>query len=172
MFQITKKCQYSPFQCPSKFNQIVIFGLKTNHLATLITSCLSFVSQCYQEQILRLLNVQLQRQRCSNVLHQRKILFILKTRHAINCAVSFYNASAVKNYNATSSTVGYINNFIFSTMKKRSRLLPRWHCSCKFRSRRTGSRDQFYKTPFRPEDFLGSFFILNFWSIFHQKNNM
>jgi hypothetical protein len=30
-----KTCQHSPFQSPSKFTQIGIFGLKINHLATL-----------------------------------------------------------------------------------------------------------------------------------------
>jgi hypothetical protein len=45
---------------------------------------------------LRLLNLQPQRQRCSRperaFSHQRKIIFILKTRQAISCAVNFYNA--------------------------------------------------------------------------------
>jgi hypothetical protein len=37
MLQTTKKTlQHSPFQSPSKFTEIGIFGLKTNHLATLV----------------------------------------------------------------------------------------------------------------------------------------
>jgi hypothetical protein len=37
MFQMAKKThQHSPFQSPSKFTQIGIFGLKTNRLATMV----------------------------------------------------------------------------------------------------------------------------------------
>jgi hypothetical protein len=35
MFQITKKIQHPPFLSPLEFFEIGIFGLKTNHLATL-----------------------------------------------------------------------------------------------------------------------------------------
>jgi hypothetical protein len=49
------------------------------------------------EPILRFLNLQLQRQRCSRLefLNRRKIVFNLKTRHAINSAVNLYNAGVV-----------------------------------------------------------------------------
>jgi hypothetical protein len=47
--------------------------------------------------ILRFLNVQLQRQRCSRLesFKSEKNYFYLKTRHAINSAVNFYNAGVV-----------------------------------------------------------------------------
>jgi hypothetical protein len=44
----------------------------------------------YLEPILRLFNLLLQRQ-LRAFLHQRKIILILKTRHAISCAVKIYN---------------------------------------------------------------------------------
>jgi hypothetical protein len=80
------------------------------------------------EPILRLLNLQLQRWRWLERFYiGEKMIFILKTRRAISCAVNFYNAgvvtqsrrigatiasynaSAVKIYNATS------NHFVLKT---------------------------------------------------------
>jgi hypothetical protein len=47
-------------------------------------------------------------------------------------AVKVYNASAVKVYNATSSLVRFKVKNIFFYSEKRSSLLQRWRCICKF----------------------------------------
>jgi hypothetical protein len=47
------------------------------------------------EPILRLLNFQLQRRRCSKLERFYIRNFLLKTCHAISCAVNFYNAGVV-----------------------------------------------------------------------------
>jgi hypothetical protein len=81
-------------------------------------------------------------------LHQRKIIFILKTSHAIRCAVNFYNAGVVTQsrrigswswitYNATCSLERFEKILL---LWKRSSLLQRWRCCCKFQSRRIDSR--------------------------------
>jgi hypothetical protein len=51
-----------------------------------------------------------------------------------NPTIMSYNASAVKNYNATSSLVRSETKNIFFYLEKRSSLLQRWRCSCKIRS--------------------------------------
>jgi hypothetical protein len=52
-----------------------------------------------QEPIQRLLNLQLQRQRCTYkagaFFKVEENIFILNTRHAISCAVNFYNTGVV-----------------------------------------------------------------------------
>jgi hypothetical protein len=54
-----------------------------------------------------------------------------------NPTTSSYTASVVKIYNATSSRLRLeIKKFFF--FEKRSNLLQRWRCSCKFSSRRIG----------------------------------
>jgi hypothetical protein len=50
-----------------------------------------------------------------------------------------YNAGVVKIYNATGSLARFDNKNIFFYFEKRSSLLQRWGCSCKFKSRRIGS---------------------------------
>jgi hypothetical protein len=66
-----------------------------------------------------------------------------------NPTTSSYNASVVKIYNATSSLhSAFSKQKIFSSaLKKRSILLQRWRCSCKFKSRRIGSWDLFLISP-------------------------
>jgi hypothetical protein len=50
-----------------------------------------------------------------------------------------YNASVVNFYNSTGSRARFENKNIFFYFEKRSSLLQRWRCSCKFKSRRIGS---------------------------------
>jgi hypothetical protein len=38
---VYKICQHFPLQDPPKFTQILMFGLKTNHLATLLVTLLA-----------------------------------------------------------------------------------------------------------------------------------
>jgi hypothetical protein len=61
------------------------------------------------------------------------------TKHGANPTTVSCNASAVKNYNATTSLVLCWSNESFFYFEKRCSLLQRWCCSCKFRSRRIGS---------------------------------
>jgi hypothetical protein len=56
-----------------------------------------------------------------------------------NPTIAIYNAGGVKSYNATSSLVRFETKQFSSNLKKRSSLLQRWRCSCKFKSRRVGS---------------------------------
>jgi hypothetical protein len=56
-----------------------------------------------------------------------------------NPTIVSYNARVVKIYSATSSLVRFENQIKFFYFEKRSGLLQRWHCSCKFTSRRIGS---------------------------------
>jgi hypothetical protein len=53
---------------------------------------------------------------------------------------AIHNASAVKIYNAMSIIVRFGKKPFSSAVKKRSSLLKRWRCSCKFKSRWIGSR--------------------------------
>jgi hypothetical protein len=53
--------------------------------------------------------------------------------------VFIYNASVVNFYNATSNLARFENKNILSFFEKRSSLLQRCRCSCKFKSRRIGS---------------------------------
>jgi hypothetical protein len=82
-----------------------------------------------------------------------KSLGLLKTLMFIECfrvsnnfntganpTIASYNASAVKIYNATSSLLRFENENNFYKFEKRTSLLQRWRCSCKFLSRRIGSR--------------------------------
>jgi hypothetical protein len=55
-------------------------------------------------------------------------------RPGANPTTSSYNASVVKIYNATSSLVRFQNQNYFLVLWKRSTLLQRWRCSCKFRN--------------------------------------
>jgi hypothetical protein len=52
-----------------------------------------------------------------------------------------YNASVAIFYNATNSLAHFENKNIFFYIEKRSSLLQRWRCSCKFKSRRIGCND-------------------------------
>jgi hypothetical protein len=45
---------------------------------------------------------------------------------------------AIASYNAKSSGARFENKMIFFIYEKRSSLLQRWRCSCKFQSRRIG----------------------------------
>jgi hypothetical protein len=57
-----------------------------------------------------------------------------------NPTIVSYNASVVKIYNVTSSLVRFEKQKnIGNTFIKRSSLLQRWRCSCKFQSSRIGS---------------------------------
>jgi hypothetical protein len=60
---------------------------------------------------------------------------------AASPTIASCNASAVKFYNATSSLVRFENKNIFSYFEKRSSLLQRWRCSCKFESRSIGLQE-------------------------------
>jgi hypothetical protein len=66
----------------------------------------------FQEPILRLFNLQLQRQRCSRLgrFWIRGKLFHCKTRHAIRCAVNFYNAGVVTQGRRTGSRFRDLTN--------------------------------------------------------------
>jgi hypothetical protein len=59
-----------------------------------------------------------------------------------NPAIASYNASVVNFYNATGSLARLENKNIIFYFLKRSCLLQRWHCSCKFKNRRIGSCDR------------------------------
>jgi hypothetical protein len=56
-----------------------------------------------------------------------------------NPTIASYNASVVYFYNAAGSLSCFENKNIFLHWKKRTSLLQRWRCSCKFKSR-IGSR--------------------------------
>jgi hypothetical protein len=55
-----------------------------------------------------------------------------------NPTIASYNASVVHFYNSMSSLARFKKNSFFY-FEKRSSLLQRWRCSCKFKSRRIGS---------------------------------
>jgi hypothetical protein len=57
-----------------------------------------------------------------------------------NPKTSIYNASVVIFYSATGSLARFENKNISSYLKKRSSLLQRWRCTCKFKKRRIGTR--------------------------------
>jgi hypothetical protein len=60
----------------------------------------------------------------------------------ILCTIAIYNASVANFYNATGSLARFENkkkNILFY-IEPSSSLLQRWRCSCKFESRRIGSR--------------------------------
>jgi hypothetical protein len=63
-----------------------------------------------------------------------------------NPSIASYNASVVKMSNVTSTYPMYLVRFkkknSFFTMKERSTLLQRQRCSCKFKSRSIGPRNQ------------------------------
>jgi hypothetical protein len=61
-----------------------------------------------------------------------------------NLTITSYNASVVKIYNATNSIVYFRDKKYFSLVLKWSSLLQRWRCSCKFGSRRIGSRKRIF----------------------------
>jgi hypothetical protein len=69
-------------------------------------------------------------------------IWLLALMTGANPTILIYNASVVIFYKATGGLVRFVNKNIFSLLKKCSRLLQRWRCSCKFKSRRTGSRDE------------------------------
>jgi hypothetical protein len=57
-----------------------------------------------------------------------------------NSTIASYNASIVNFYNGTGSLYHFVSkNFLFY-FKEHSRLPQRWHCSCKFKSLRMGSK--------------------------------
>jgi hypothetical protein len=66
--------------------------------------------------------------------------FVDRHHRGANPTIASYNAGAVKFYNGTSSPVRFENNIFLLYFKKRPSLLQRWRCSCKFRSRRIGTR--------------------------------
>jgi hypothetical protein len=55
-----------------------------------------------------------------------------------------YNTRVVNFYNATGSLAHFENKYIFLPYEKRSSLLQRCRCSCKFKNRRIGSWIQSY----------------------------
>jgi hypothetical protein len=57
-----------------------------------------------------------------------------------NPTIASYNASIVNFYNATGSLARFGNKNFLLKFEKRCSLLQRWRCSCKFKSRRIGSR--------------------------------
>jgi hypothetical protein len=57
-----------------------------------------------------------------------------------NSTTAIYNASVVKIYNTTSSLVQFKDKNKFFYFYALHSLFQRWPCSCKFRSRRIGSR--------------------------------
>jgi hypothetical protein len=59
-------------------------------------------------------------------------------RSGANPTIVSYNASVVI-FNATGSLARFENKSILVFFEKRSSLLQRWRCSCKFNSRRIGS---------------------------------
>jgi hypothetical protein len=56
-----------------------------------------------------------------------------------NPTIVIYNASVVNFYNAMGSLARFENKNILFCFEKRSSLLQRWRCSCKFKNRRIGS---------------------------------
>jgi hypothetical protein len=79
----------------------------------------------------------------ATVQHRHQKTLKIGLAPVINPTIASYNASAVKIYNATSSLVRCENKTIFFSHDKHSSLLQRWRCSCKFKSRRIGSRGRF-----------------------------
>jgi hypothetical protein len=61
------------------------------------------------------------------------------SKYGPNPMTSIYNASVVNFYNAMGSLARFENKNILFYFEKRSSLLQRWRCSCKFKSRRIGS---------------------------------
>jgi hypothetical protein len=59
-----------------------------------------------------------------------------------NPTIVSYNAIACKIYNAAGSLARFVNKNILFYFEKRSSLLQRWRCSCKFKSRRICSCDR------------------------------
>jgi hypothetical protein len=53
-----------------------------------------------------------------------------------NPTIASYNVSVVNFYNATGSLARFESKNILYYFEKRSSLLQRWRCSCKFKSRR------------------------------------
>jgi hypothetical protein len=76
--------------------------------------------------------------RSSFVCKQHQVLWYSNyiKKPGANPTIVACNASAVKNYNATSSLLRFENKIFSSALKKRSSLLKCWRCSCKFRNRR------------------------------------
>jgi hypothetical protein len=72
-----------------------------------------------------------------------KMVFLPKLNNAkitLNQSYDFdFNASVVIFYNATGSPARFENKNILFYSGKRSSLLQRWRCSCKFKSRRLAS---------------------------------
>jgi hypothetical protein len=62
------------------------------------------------------------------------------TSSGANPTIMSYNASVVNFNNATGSIAHFENKNIFFPFEKRSSLLQRWRCSCKFKNRRIASR--------------------------------
>jgi hypothetical protein len=67
----------------------------------------------------------------------------VKNLAGANPTIASYNASVVNSYNATGSLACFENKNISFYFYKRSSLLQRWRCSCKFKNRRIGSWLQF-----------------------------
>jgi hypothetical protein len=60
-----------------------------------------------------------------------------KVKKAKKVYLSFSGANpTIASYNATDSLARFENKIIFFYFEKRSSLLQRWRCSCKFKSRR------------------------------------
>jgi hypothetical protein len=78
-------------------------------------------------------------------------LNLLSINSGANPTIVYYNASAVNFYNATGSLARFESKNIVAYFEKRSSLLQRWRCSCKFKSRRIGSWPKlFHKIDARP----------------------
>jgi hypothetical protein len=75
-----------------------------------------------------------------NCQKSQKIVIITSVPGWPDWANLSYDASVVKIYSATNSMARFKNKNNFSPKWKRSSLLQRWLCSCKFKSRRIGSR--------------------------------
>jgi hypothetical protein len=72
-------------------------------------------------------------------------MYIFVGAKTVDPTIACYNASAVKIYKATSSLVRFEDKKLFLQIwKKRSSLLQRQLCSCKFESRRICSKIQSY----------------------------
>jgi hypothetical protein len=71
-----------------------------------------------------------------------------------NPTIVIYNASVVNFYNATGSLARFKNKNILFYFVKRSSLLQRWRCSCKFKNRRIGSCWKFDETKIKTKAWL------------------
>jgi hypothetical protein len=92
---------------------------------------------------------------------------VIALQPGANPKITSYNASVVNFYNATGSLARFENINILFCFEKRSSLLQRWRCGCKFKSRKIGTAtDVFFgsATPCAFPPPQSSVYFLSFFS--------